>query len=265
MNTHPSPRRAARVLLPAIVFAMIAGFLLVVLGCRNTGQIEASNLDRLPASEMHPGEDAAPFDDLIIDVVAEYRSWQRVSDYAYQAPTDCMWKPRHDGPVLSDSHDTATHGQKYYYLYQRDTESTTSYDYSETSGGQPIGQTFVKEALYLESASVAPFDFKPLGSEGLDLTKTYRLIEIKEPDLYVMHKVDPATPGTDEGWIYAVLTADGSTVREAGRIASCMRCHTSDKASDRMFGPAWKRRDEQRLGPVSSDWIIRTPPSAHQP
>jgi hypothetical protein len=53
--------------------------------------------------------------------------------------------------------------------------------------------------------------------------------------LFVMFKLDPATPGTDEGWVYGTVTADGKTVTGVGKIESCMKCH-QDAPHDRLFG-----------------------------
>ena len=53
--------------------------------------------------------------------------------------------------------------------------------------------------------------------------------------LFVMEKLDPATPGTDAGWIYGTILPDG-TVTAAGNIASCATCHASAK-HDRLFSP----------------------------
>jgi len=52
--------------------------------------------------------------------------------------------------------------------------------------------------------------------------------------LFVMHKLDASTPGTDRGWIYGTIDAKGA-VTSAGAVASCMRCH-QDTAEDRRFG-----------------------------
>ena len=46
--------------------------------------------------------------------------------------------------------------------------------------------------------------------------------------------LDPKTPGTDDGWVYGTVSADGKTVTSAGRVDSCMRCHETRK--DRVFG-----------------------------
>ncbi|MFA6043672.1 MAG: hypothetical protein WC718_01695 [Phycisphaerales bacterium] len=56
--------------------------------------------------------------------------------------------------------------------------------------------------------------------------------------LFIMFKTDPATADTDEGWVYAATTPDGKTVLDAGRIESCMECHTQTMR-DRLYGPQW--------------------------
>jgi hypothetical protein len=43
--------------------------------------------------------------------------------------------------------------------------------------------------------------------------------------LFIMYKAAKDTPGTDEGWVYGTVSADGKTVTSAGRVASCMGCH----------------------------------------
>ena len=50
-----------------------------------------------------------------------------------------------------------------------------------------------------------------------------------------MYKTDPKTPGTDEGWVYGTVTADGKKVTAAGRVQSCINCH-QDARNDRLFG-----------------------------
>ena len=52
--------------------------------------------------------------------------------------------------------------------------------------------------------------------------------------LFLMLRTARATPGTDEGWVYATLRADGE-VTATGQIPSCVVCHRR-AGSDRMFG-----------------------------
>jgi hypothetical protein len=53
--------------------------------------------------------------------------------------------------------------------------------------------------------------------------------------LYIMFRLDPATPDTDEGWVYATVTAGGQ-VTAAGRVASCMGCHETSATHERLYG-----------------------------
>jgi hypothetical protein len=57
----------------------------------------------------------------------------------------------------------------------------------------------------------------------------------KKVSLFIMFKLDPRTPGTDEGWVYGTVTADGKEVTSAGRVESCMGCHRN-APHDRLFG-----------------------------
>ena len=46
--------------------------------------------------------------------------------------------------------------------------------------------------------------------------------------LFIMFKLDPATPETDEGWVYATVSTAGQ-VTSAGRVATCMGCHETQR------------------------------------
>jgi len=67
----------------------------------------------------------------------------------------------------------------------------------------------------------------------VDGEKAYRIGEPR--GLFVMLKKDPATPDTDEGWVYGTVSADGKTVTSSGRVESCMGCHR-EASRDRLFG-----------------------------
>lgn len=114
------------------------------------------------------------------------------------------------GVHVSKSSDASTHGQKSYYLYAKNVD-----DYKKL-GVQPIGQTIVKES------------WEP--SKNITVPPTVKNA------LFIMTKVDPTTPGTDKGWVYGTVTADGKTVTSSGRVQSCMGCHTGSSTHDRMFG-----------------------------
>jgi hypothetical protein len=57
----------------------------------------------------------------------------------------------------------------------------------------------------------------------------------KPAGLFIMTKLKPDAPGTDEGWVYGTVAPDGKTVTSAGRVESCMNCHR-DAKHDRLFG-----------------------------
>jgi hypothetical protein len=52
--------------------------------------------------------------------------------------------------------------------------------------------------------------------------------------LFVMFRLDPTTPGTDDGWVYGTVDPKGA-VTEVGRIASCLKCHV-EATHGRLFG-----------------------------
>ena len=56
-----------------------------------------------------------------------------------------------------------------------------------------------------------------------------------------MFKLDPATPETDEGWVYATVSPAGQ-VTSAGRVASCMGCHETSATHERLYGVPRHRR-----------------------
>jgi hypothetical protein len=71
-----------------------------------------------------------------------------------------------------------------------------------------------------------------------------------QAELFVMLKLDPTTPETDRGWVYATVTPDMKHVTAAGRVESCMSCHV-DAAHDRQFGiprdwPAMRHPPQKR-------------------
>ncbi len=76
--------------------------------------------------------------------------------------------------------------------------------------------------------------FNPFASKD---GKLYRAGE--KSTLFIMVKVSPGTPGTDDGWVYGTVTADGKQVTSAGMVQNCMACHQG-APHDRLFGLARK-------------------------
>jgi Cytochrome P460 len=190
-----------------------------------------------------PEEDRS-FHEALLSVAQEYKSWARVDDGIRWAPTDCRMPPPAQ-PRFSSSPDTATHGQKLYSLFAKDAAAYTSITKSETS---KVGQILVKESwVPQETTEVKPgppelskvirtgspqrrWDYYPYASKDGKVYKTGKLA-----GLFVMMKLDPETPGTDDGWVYGTVSADAKTVTAAGKVESCMKCHQAAK-HDRLFG-----------------------------
>ncbi len=187
--------------------------------------------------------------DRLLKVGAEYHAWGRVDDVLRWAPELCMVPPP-SRPRFSESDDAATHGRKLYFLFAADRE-----EYVAMSDGAPAstGQIIVKESWLPEEDDPPMTDadgrtLRPeyrgaqweVTGEHVDHFTTYLQrdgrwyrADAKGP-LFVMMKAGPG-PGTDNGWIYATLTPEGSEITAAGRIESCMKCH-EHAPHDRLFG-----------------------------
>jgi len=156
----------------------------------------------------------------LIEIAKSYSEWKLADPDMRVAPNACDAYPGTPpgalrGVLTSKSNDTSTHGKKLYYVYPKDLNA-----YKPLQKTQPVGQVLVKES------------WVPLIHEGDNVANK----RLTPGDLFILFKLDPKTPGTDEGWVYGTLSAeDHRTVTSAGRVASCMKCH-EDAKSDRVFG-----------------------------
>jgi hypothetical protein len=170
------------------------------------------------------------------------------------------------GAHVSESADEKTHGKKLYSLFpglmgqaQQGVAAPTDFKSQGTiptgrgqelyldvpkGGTIPEGFAIVKESWLPEEITDPAMIQKrnkertvfERGGAGATLPhhefwpyseKDGRLYQAKEKaGLYVMYKAKAGTPGTDEGWVYGTLTADGKTVTSAGTVKTCMGCHT---------------------------------------
>lgn len=211
-----------------------------------------ASLAQPPAAPNTP----PPFEAELLAVAAEYTTWGRVSSVPKMKPTDC-YVPPYRGVQRSRSSDTATHGRDLYHLYALHMYDYLDLnDYSSLSsfyGDKPpqiscpqLGQVLVKETFEAIETPYHGRDFKEtLDAHGNRYSPAIELCvdhgqqaawtigEARE--LYIMLKLDPATLNTDNGWVYGVVSPDGSRVLASGRIESCMRCHAV-ALNDRLFG-----------------------------
>jgi hypothetical protein len=236
-------------------------FLLVFVSLALSGCVEKScapppAADAPPQTPANstPDENTAQrrvFEDRLLEIAASYETFGRVNPIANWAPVDCRAPiPPTPEVAFSQSADGGTHGGKLYTLFAKDQSPAGAY----VRKGQPCptGQVIVKESWVPEEVNddgkpLEPVRRKVKVRQGDGLVekddsflpfarKDGRLYHAKEKGpLFIMFKMDPQTPGTDEGWVYGTVTADGKQVTSAGRMESCRKCH-QDAPHDRLFG-----------------------------
>jgi hypothetical protein len=174
------------------------------------------------------------------DFAATYVSWGRVDDEWRWAPALCRI-PLPGVARVSESNDPATHGQKLYSVFAK---LRAAYPEGPQTGQVVVKQSWRTEEVTDADAGYAPTQWRPADG-GSATTDDHFYPYAKGEDggvfhatefagLYIMWKVDPATPDTDEGWVYATILPSGE-VTAAGRVSSCMGCH-EEATHERLFG-----------------------------
>jgi hypothetical protein len=190
---------------------------------------------------IHPAEDGVdapplPFEAQVQAIAAEYLAWGRVDDELRWAP----WLCRAPYPGItrpSESTDESTHGRKLYSVFAK---NHAAYPNGPHDDQVVVKQSWVPELVdtdaglqlnsYRSDAGVDADHFYPYakGDGGV-----YRASALA--GLFIMFKLDPAVPETDEGWVYATVSAGGQ-VTSSGRVASCMGCHETSATHERLYG-----------------------------
>jgi hypothetical protein len=169
-------------------------------------------------------------------IAGEYLTWGRVDDELRWAPFLCR-QPLPGIARPSESTDQATHGGKLYSVFAK--------LHSAYPNGPHVGQAVVKQSWKTEpvtgqDASFSPGSWRP-NADGGDHFYPYAekdgvVYRATEPaGLFIMFKVDPATPDTDAGWVYATVSPAGQ-LTSSGRVAACMGCHETSATHERLFG-----------------------------
>lgn len=171
----------------------------------------------------------SPFVPVVRAAVHEYQQFALVTGAPRHAPTDCYMR----APFVRRSAAETQHGGKLYLLYARVAD-----DLQYVKPGEPaaIGQTLVKESWAAVAGEPhAATEASNRYAASLVLRAGEQVWHAGDyHGLFVMHKLAPDTPDTDEGWIYGTIDRDG-IVTSAGKVASCIRCH-EDATEDRRFG-----------------------------
>lgn len=156
------------------------------------------------------------FHKLLLEIAKNYEKYANATHKGVlQSTTLCALPPQNLslGPKLSKSTDEASHGKKLYHLFVKDIKNFSN------KKSSPVGQVIVKESFLAAKKADSKSNFE----------------NAKKYGLFIMMKLDPKTPNTDEGWIYGTVLADGKTITTSGKVHSCVVCHTNAK-NDRVFG-----------------------------
>lgn len=223
------------------------------------------------------------FTETLLAAARDYPQWTRVDERPNLAPLLCRLPTGLDYGFPSHARlsqaDDAEHGKKLYYLFAGH-EKHNARNYYTALGSQgaeavPVGFAIVKQSWTAvpSAASAANARAEPdTAALELDVSMNtpapidwvdhdgQRLKTGEQAGLYVMAKVGATDmPGTDAGWIYGTLTADGRTVTSAGRVQSCMDCH--DVAPhERLFG-LQKTKAFAKVAPSRwNDEVVEIPP-----
>ena len=186
------------------------------------------------------GADAAPiaFEEQVLAIAAEYISWGRVDDELRWAPGLCR-QPYPGVAHQSTSNDSTSHGQKLYSLFAK--------NWAAYPNGPQDGQAVVKQSWKVEQVDTSWMPAQT-GPTSIDADHFYPyaqgpdggVFHATEPaGLFIMFRLDPSTPETDEGWVYATVSTAGQ-VTSAGRVANCMGCHETAATHERLFGVSSK-------------------------
>jgi hypothetical protein len=195
-------------------------------------------------------------------IAASYKDWGGPVDFQLRfGPTLCFI-PRVE-PRFSESAPGSPHAEKLYLVHASDAKSYAGVDYSsEGQGGHLMPSNFPQgdDDAWIEELSLRRPPVPELSREWEQILVKEAFVPIRWADahkgssrgvlparkggeewmpgarggLYLMLRTARATPGTDEGWVYATVRADGE-VTAYGQIPSCVACHRR-AGPDRMFG-----------------------------
>jgi hypothetical protein len=173
----------------------------------------------------------------VLAIASDYVAWGRVDDELRWAP----WLCRIPYPGIarpSQSDDESTHGRKLYSVFAKNHDA---YPNGPHDGQVVVKQSWIPEMVGYPDAGVPPNSFTT--DAGIDADHFYPYAKsdagffraAAPAGLFIMFRLDPSTPDTDEGWVYATVSAAGE-VTASGRVASCMGCHETGATHERLFG-----------------------------
>jgi hypothetical protein len=220
---------------PGLAIAVVAVFLVVAYG-RDKGAQDVTGTTHAEAMLAKAKEIASSYRTFgATKVDREQRQDLGVAP-ALCAPPEPLEDERPTKPTAPindtwrlEDRDLPLHGRKIYALYAKD---ELSFRLAPTNE-QPVGQVVVKEAWAPKEVNVGG---KPTGDRDMVHYQGKAFVRGESRGLFLLFKVDPATPGTDNGWVYATTAADRTTITACGLLPTCADCHNRG-GKDRLFGP----------------------------
>jgi hypothetical protein len=178
-----------------------------------------------------------PFEEQALAIAAEYTAWGRVDDELRWAPFLCR-QPYPGITRVSQSNDEATHGRKLYSVFAKNHDA---YPNGPHDGQVVVKQSWIPELVPDADAGLLPIHYTT--DAGINADHFYPYAQGDggvyragaAAGLFIMFRLDTATPDTDEGWVYATVSPAGQ-VTAAGRVASCMGCHETSATHERLYG-----------------------------
>ncbi|MCA9573919.1 MAG: hypothetical protein R3B40_27380 [Polyangiales bacterium] len=201
-----------------------------------------------------PAENDPTFHPLVRSAITAHERWGRVDDRLRVAPFDCRLPPPPPAH-RSQSADVATHGGgKLFTVFALDPETygfprsvfladmgppdvpCEACDAHRALVAAGVRQVLFKDAY--EAVREAPTSGTGAqgGRERLLLPVTHdgeTLHAGRSLGYFMLIQLPADTPGTDEGWVYATATPEGS-ITSSGRVGPCMSCH--QEQARRFFG-----------------------------
>jgi hypothetical protein len=182
------------------------------------------------------GSAILPFAAQAMAIASDYLAWGRVDDELRWAPFLCR-QPLPGIARQSESADEGTHGGKLYSVFAKNHQAYPNGPHTDQA---VVKQSWRTEPVSGQDASFNPGAWRPEGDGGDHFypyaEKDGVLYRATEPaGLFIMFKVDPATPDTDEGWVYATVSPAGQ-LTSSGRVAACMGCHETSATHERLYG-----------------------------
>lgn len=217
-----------------------------VAGCENPTTTGADREESEAAAVTT--ENDARFHPRLLEIAAEYQTYGLVNPAANVAPAACAAAPDPSVPAsLSHSEDEDSHGKKLYYLFCKELDAYVGED---AHAAAAPGQVLVKEswaARKVADDESEPFEPRRHSSGNQvraiasDPTREHIYTTGQQRELFVMYRLDADEPGTDNGWVYGTLTADGKKVTSAGVVESCAACHR-EAGPTRLLGVEAQRK-----------------------